>query len=130
MQNIANLLSLEDSEFCRKKPSLDNMLAFGVMLGFFKQNAKFPNQAEEPISNKFISLIASDLGVGYESFTFDWGSKTSERYRCDIRKYLGYRMPRNNDSDALKDYLISDILPNNPSNAAFLENVRLFFHQN
>lgn len=127
---MTDLLSIKDCEFCRKKVNSYNQLACGVMLAYFKQNAKFPNSKEEIPSNQFVSLIALELEVKDVGFTFNWESKTAERYRCDIRKYLGYRMPRDSDSSAFKDYLIADILLDNPSNELLLEKIRLFLHQN
>ena len=128
---MSNFLSLEDFNFCNTKSGERNQLAFGIMIAYFRTYVRFPSSEEKPISKRLLSSVASELGIEQSIIAdFDWNSRTSERYRQDIRKYLGYRTANNDDVSMFTEYLITNILPHHHSNELLMEQTRLFFHKN
>lgn len=99
------------------------------MLSYFRIYIKFPE--DKPIPLKLISEVALELDIDPSIISdFDWRSRTCERYRQEIRNYLGYRTGNNDDIKAFTEHLIKNILPHNPSGDLLMEQTRLFFYQN
>lgn len=127
---MSNILSQEDITLCNTKTVTINKLAFGIMLSYFRSDIKFPSPQEKPISVKLISKIAEQLDIEeYSVLDFDWSSRTAERYRQNIKKYLGFREVNNNDALSFKEYLIKEVLPHNPSEVLFTEQTKEFFRK-
>jgi hypothetical protein len=57
------ILSLKDLNLCKKKNSKSNQLAFGIMLGYFKEHIQFPYGKEFSISAQLILQISKDLEI-------------------------------------------------------------------
>lgn len=85
-------LSLEDINLCKRKKGKTKQLTFGIMLVYFKEYVQFPSKAT-PISIQLLLQVATYLDIDPIDITsFDWSVRTGERYRQDIRQYLGYRI--------------------------------------
>jgi len=126
MNNIFTL-SENDIEICNKKIGDLNKLAFGIILGYFKIYVNFPS-SEKELSRELIIQISCELNISAIHIeSFDWNGRTSKRFRQQIRDYLGYREPKDDDSKQFTSYLIDTILPHGSSGALLLEQTREYF---
>ena len=128
--NEYNLLSQEDIRLCQSKIGSVNQLAFGVMLIYFKIYIRFPAFNIDPIPVQLIKTVSAALELTQDNILdFDWGSRTTKRFRNKIREYLGYRESTDEDSLSYIDYLKQEILSVNPSDEMILEQSRLYFQK-
>lgn len=99
-------LSLEDLTFCKKKKGKTNQLTFGVMLVHFKKYVQFPSNKANTISTQLLLQVAKHLDIDpIHVMSFDWNARTGERYRQEIRRYLGYRATNTEDIALTINYL-------------------------
>jgi TnpA family transposase len=123
-------LTIEEIENCKRKNKPQNQLVFGIMFAYFKIHLKFPTKQTE-IKPEIILWIADELTVETMPFhDFNWINRTTERYRTEIRSFLGFREAKDKDSPALIDHLIKSVLPNEPSEQVLHEQIRLYFYTN
>jgi len=108
-----------------------NKLAFAIMLKYFLENYRYPNN-DNGVSSKNIKFIAEQL----ESSTFNnlhdfnWSSRTVSRYKQAIRDYLGYREPSEQDKGRLLRHLLSDVIPNGSDTHQSIEHAYEFLSKN
>lgn len=125
------LLSSEEIRKCKRKIDVRNQITFGVMIAYFKTYIKFPSNKNHLVSSKLISQVIDELEINESNIVnFEWEGRTVERYRGEIRLFLGYREAINNDSKQFIKYLLKDILPRNPSKGLLMEQVKTYFKQN
>ena len=60
----------------------------------------------------------------------EWNLRTIERYRQDIRKYLGYRVFTAQDNLRIVDYLIVQLKSRYLTESVLIEQARLYFVKN
>tara|TARA_B100001996_G_scaffold201784_1_gene154473 strand:+ start:186 stop:3188 length:3003 start_codon:yes stop_codon:yes gene_type:complete len=129
--NKSIAFSANEIQLCKSKYGRCNQLAFGVILGYFKTYTKSLSIKERPLPSRLVSTIAAELNLDQSDIIkFDWNSGTAIRFRQEIREYLGFREPTDNDATAFIEYLSKDILPCCPSSEFLLEQARLYFNQN
>ena len=124
-------LSLEDLTLCKKKNAKSNQLAFGVMLVHFKKYVQFPSNKANTISTQLLLQVAKHLDIDpIHVMSFDWNARTGERYRQEIRQYLGYRVTNTEDIALTINYLVDNLIPRHLSDSVLLEQTRLYFAKN
>lgn len=126
-------LSLEDLTLCKNKKGETNQLTFGVMLVYFKKHAQFPSNKTNIISAQLLLQVAKNLDITSAHVTaFDWNisMRTEERYRQDIRQYLGYHVANTEDAALVIDYLVDNLISRYLSDAVLLEQTRTYFVKN
>ena len=126
-------LSLEDLTLCKNKKGETNQLTFGVMLVYFKKHAQFPSNKTNIISAQLLLQVAKNLDITSAHVTaFDWNisMRTEERYRQDIRQYLGYHVVNTEDAALVIDYLVDNLISRYLSDAVLLEQTRTYFVKN
>ncbi len=70
------------------------------MLCYFRQHLQFPshkykaNNLPMPLLNYVAKHL--DIDIAHIDF-FDWNTRSTERYRQNIREYLGYRIAETED---------------------------------
>ena len=122
-----SLLSTEDINICDKKMGKRNKILFGIMLAYFKTYIKFPSTSYS-IPLKLFVQVMQDLELQESvSIDFIWNGRTIERYRNEIRNYLGYREAIDSDTPKFVKHLVKTVLPHNPSDALLAEQVRTYF---
>ena len=110
------LLSSEEIRKCKRKIDVCNQIIFGVMIAYFKTYIKFPSNKNYLVSSKLISQVIDELETNESNVVnFEWEGRTVERYRGEIKLFLGYWEATNNDSKQFIKYLLKDILLRNPS---------------
>ena len=124
-------LSLEDLTLCKKKKGKTNQLTFGVMLVHFKKYVQFPSNKANTISTQLLLQVAKNLDIDpIHVMSFDWNARTGERYRQEIRQYLGYRATNTEDIALTINYLVDNLIPRHLSDSVLLEQTRLYFAKN
>ena len=102
-------LSLEDVNLCKTKKGKTNQLTFAIMLVYFKEYVQFPSNKANPISMQLLLQVAKHLDIEQiDIIAFDWSVRTGERYRQDIRQYLGYRIANAKDIELTINYLVDN----------------------
>ena len=82
-----------------------NRLGFAVLLAFFRDQGRFP-RAESEIDRNGIEELAQQLDVALPlRNTPILSERTAERYRAEIRTYLGYREATVADAEMLSEWL-------------------------
>ena len=88
-------------------------LGFAVLLKFFQQEGRFPRQRQE-IPPAIVKYLARQAGVAQAAWNdFAWQGRTIEYHRAQIREFLGFREATVEDADAIGDWLVEHILPQN-----------------
>ena len=114
-------LSLEDINLCKRKKGKTKQLTFGIMLVYFKECVQFPSKAN-PISTQLLLQVAKYLDIDpINIMSFDWSVRTGERYRQDIRQYLGYRISNAKDIELAIGYLVDNLVPRHLSDSVLLD---------
>ena len=83
---------------------------------------------EEVILPQLALQVAKDLNIDpIHIDLLKWTSRTVERNRQNIRKYLGYRVSNSEDAAYFINYLIDKLLPQHLSDSAFYEQIQIYF---
>ena len=96
-------------------------LAVALQLKYLEHEGRFPRHKGE-ISAIVIRFVARQLDASLKSVgDYDWGGRSTRRYRADIRECLGYRKPTVEDADNLRAHLVKQVLPHDASRAVITE---------
>lgn len=109
-----NLFSLSDDELdlAKAKNSDKNKLGFAVLLKYFQLENHYPKQIKF-IDPLMLNTIANQLNIAPSLVNhFDWEGRSTERFRGEIRGFLGYRAANQNDIDHLKSWLTKNVFQN------------------
>ena len=86
-------------------------LGFALLLRFFQHEGRFPTHKQD-VPGSVIVHVAKQVGAPPECYAqYDWSGRTIEYHRAQIRTFLGFREATRQDSDALVEWLCTDILP-------------------
>ncbi len=120
---------IEEIALAQSKNSAENKLAFVVMLKFFQMEGRYPTN-DDIIAKSMINSLAVQLNC-YDICleNYDWNSRTSERFRQEIRLLLGYRKVSSIDSKRLINWLMEYILPEAPTLSQLHEQAYQFFRK-
>ena len=103
-------LSLDELNLCKTKKSKTNQLTFGIMLVYFREHFQFPPDEGTTISTLLVLQVAKNLDIDPRQVAaFEGKIRTVERYRQDIRQYLGYRVANAQDIGLVTDYLVNNV---------------------
>ncbi len=123
------LLDSEEQRFVQSK-QFKTKLLFAVMLKFFRLENRFPMNGDI-ISHEIIQFISNQLGISSKLIkNINWENRTSERFRQEIRDFLGYRQATIMDSKKLIAWLIEHVLPQAPTIPQACEEAGKFFREN
>ncbi|MEO8963234.1 MAG: DUF4158 domain-containing protein [Gammaproteobacteria bacterium] len=122
-------LDSEELRFIQSK-HFKTKLQFAVMLKFFRIENRFPDNGDS-ITPEIIQLVSNQLETNAKlAENIDWENRTSERFRQEIRDFLGYRKAVITDSEKLIAWLIKDVLPQVPTVPQSCEQANQFFRDN
>jgi TnpA family transposase len=86
-------------------------LGFAVLLKFFQREGRFPASKTE-VPGAVIAFVATQVGVEPEAYLqYDWQSRSIEYHRADIRKLFDFRVSTVADGELMKQWLITEVLP-------------------
>ena len=125
-------LSLKDLSLCKTKKSKTNQLTFGVILAYFKMHTQFPSDKTNIVSTQLVLAVAQQLAIDPIKYfgLIERKSRTVERYRQEIRKYLGYRISTIHDNTHIINYLVNQLIPQHLPESVLLEQLRMYFVKN
>ena len=132
MNNSESDLFVLDSEELQlvQSKQYKTKLPFAVMMKFFQLENHYPTN-EDIISSSMIQSLSNQLGISLRLIEgFDWESRTSERFRQEIREFLSYEKATVNDSERLIAWLIEYVLPQAPTIPQCCEHANQFFREN
>jgi hypothetical protein len=87
-----------------------NRLGFGVLLRFFRSEARFPDHAAA-IPAELIAQVAAQLGAPAECWSqYGWGGRVWKRHRQQIREMLGFRPATVTDAKQLAEWLSTTVV--------------------
>lgn len=119
-------LDSEEIALAQGKNTQENKLAFAVMLKFFQLEKRCPRGVDilpQPMLNSIaIQLECQDVNLDH----YNWDSRSSKRFRQEIRLLLGYRKASVDDSKKLIVWLIADVLQQAPTLAQITEQAYQF----
>jgi hypothetical protein len=112
----------QELELVKKKVGA-GQIGFAILLKYFQRMARFPdNQAE--ITAPVIRYIASQLQADPSLYSqYNWQGRTIKNHRAEIRELFGFRTATLSDSEAISDWLIAHILPNEQRFVALQEQI-------
>ena len=85
-------------------------LGFTLLFKFFQLEGRFPSGSQE-IPSDAVQFVAQQVGVDPGTWKdYPWQGRSVEYHRASIRRYLGFREATVADTEALKAWLIDDIL--------------------
>lgn len=88
-----------------------NQLGKALLLKIFQYAYRFPENAAE-IPREIIEYVAQQLDLsGEEIERYDWTGRSSKSHRQAIRERMGFRQATVADQEALQDWLLKEVLP-------------------
>jgi hypothetical protein len=109
------MLDSEEIAIAGRKNTAENKLAFAVMLKFFQTEKRYPSR-NDVIEQSMLNVLAVQLNCyGIKLDRYDWNSRTSERFRQEIRLLLGYAKATEADREKLINWLTVNVLPQAPT---------------
>ncbi|MEM6281995.1 MAG: DUF4158 domain-containing protein, partial [Chloroflexota bacterium] len=89
-----------------------NQLGKAVLLKFFQYEARFPRTKNE-IPQAVVTFIAHQLYVSPSALTdYQWDGRRIKEHRQAIRSWFGFRQASVDDQQAIQDWLLGEVLPN------------------
>lgn len=123
------LLGQHELSLVKKKNTRVNQLIFALMLKYFQLENRYPKDASD-IDDQLKESVISQLEISHTCFEeCAWQSRTTERFRAEIREYLGYREATENDAQKLINFLMQEHLKQAPSFEKTLELAYEYFKQ-
>jgi hypothetical protein len=102
-------------------------LGFAVLLKFFQRSGRFPAFKNE-VPGAVISFVAPQVGVAPEAYLqYDWQGRSLEYHRSEIRKLLDFRESTLADAEQMKQWLITEVLPQEHQDDRLREEVYAWF---
>jgi len=121
-------LNSEELRLIQTKP-FKSKLHFAIMLKFFMIENRFPVN-DDAISQELIQLISNQLNINTKLTAIDWENRTSERFRQELRDFLGYKKATLADSEKLILWLLKNVLIEAPTIPQACERAGQFFREN
>jgi TnpA family transposase len=126
-----SIFNLSDDELtlARTKNSDQNKLGFAILLKYFQLENHYPKHVKF-IDPLMLNTIANQLNI-FPSFinNFDWEGRSTQRFRQEIRRFLGYREATQSDIKDLKLWLSANVFPNAVKMPQRIEYAYTYFHE-
>ncbi len=126
------IYNLNDDELIlsKKKNSDKNRLGFAVLLKYFQLENHYPKHIKfvDPL---MLNTISNQLNILPSVIKhFDWEGRSSERFRHEIREFIGYRIATEADICNLKLWLSKNVFPNAAKRSQRIEYAYTYFRDN
>jgi hypothetical protein len=130
IQDTIYNLSDDELTLAKKKNSDKNRLDFAVLLKYFQLENHYPKHIKF-IDPLMLNSIANQLNI-FPSFInhFDWEGRSTERFRQEIRDFVGYRQASKKDVYNLKLWLFKNVFPNSVKKSQRIEHAYTYFREN
>lgn len=129
---MIDIFNLSDDELSRvqAKNTSKNKLGFAILLKYFQLESHYPKHVKfiDPLMLRSIAnqlnILPSRLG------NFDWEGRSTERFRREIREFLGFREATLQDIDSLKTWLSKEVFPKAVKKPQQIEHAYIYFRNN
>ncbi len=106
-----------------------NKLGFAILLKYFQLEGRYPKHIKY-IDPLMLNCLANQLEVSSSCINkFDWEGRSTERFRQEIRKLLGYKQATLNDVEDLKIWLKKKVFPNIIKRPQQMEYAYIYFRE-
>jgi hypothetical protein len=100
-----------------------------VLLKYFQLENHYPKHAKF-IDALMLKTISNQLNISISEIDqFDWEGSSTERFRQEIRKLLGYRKVTNSDIQGLKTWLFDNVFSNAGRKSQRIEHAYIYFRE-
>lgn len=126
------IFNLSDDELtlARSKSTDKNRLIFAVLLKYFQLEGHYPRHVKY-VDQLMLQCIANQLYTSPSIIkNFNFEGRSTERFRQEIRLFLGYRKGTIKDIDKLKKWLIDAVFSTAPKKSQQIEYAYEFFRSN
>lgn len=98
-------------EWLDAKAKAYNRLAQAVMLKYFQQEGRFPEETRN-VPTTVLDFIAQQLEIDPTTVNeYQWDGRTARDYKRAVREMYGFRANSIAAQDELRDWLIAEVLP-------------------
>ena len=88
-----------------------NQLGKALLLKFFQSEGRFPEDANE-FTPEIIEYVAQQLNLASDVMKdYKWDGRAISDHRVQIRELLGFHRATVADQEALRSWIIEDVLP-------------------
>jgi hypothetical protein len=124
-------LSDDELTLAKSKNSDINKLRFAILLKYFQLENHYPKHIKY-IDPLMLNTIANQLNIPTLTINqFDWeGSRSTKRFRQEIRGLLGYRKATLSDISDLKIWLTKNVFHNAVKRSQRVEYAYTYFREN
>lgn len=126
------IYNLSDDELilAKAKNTDKNRLGFALLLKYFQLENRYPKHIKF-IDSLMLSTIANQLDIPLSAISqFDWEGRSTERFRQEIRAFLGYRKATNGDIVGLKIWLSQNVFTRAIKRSQRIEYAYTYFREN
>jgi TnpA family transposase len=128
----STIYDLSDDELilAKTKNTDKNKLGFAVLLKYFQLESRYPKHFKfvDPL---MLNTIANQLNILPSMINrFDWEGRSTERFRQEIREFLGCRKVTINDIHDFKAWLFKNVFPNAIKRSQRIEHAYTYFREN
>jgi TnpA family transposase len=104
-------LHADELEMTTSARTPSNQLGFALLLKWFQYEGQFPRRKQD-VPLDIVEHLARQLEVEPGAFRdYVWQGRTLERYRAQIRQYLGFQEATVQDAETLTAWLTEEVLP-------------------
>jgi hypothetical protein len=129
MNNIFNL-SNDEITLINTKKGNKNKLGFAILLKYFQWENHYPKHIKF-VDPRMLHSVANQLNVRATLVNhFDWEGRSTERYRLEIREFLGYRAVTDSDVKHFKSWLEENVFPQVVKKTQYIEHAYAYFRDN
>jgi len=108
---IEHFTLLEDEQALITANAPQNKLGKALLLKFFQYEARFPEDRTE-IPQQAVEYVAEQVGVSAAVFEqYNWQGRSIKAHRREIREFYDFRPASLADQEALREWLVTEILP-------------------
>jgi TnpA family transposase len=103
-------LSTHEREVALSQSISHNRLGFAILFKWFEVEGRFPQRPSE-VPAPVVAFLGQQLSVEAEDFlNYDWGGRTIERHRAQIRQEFGFREFTEEDEPVLEAWILANYL--------------------
>lgn len=118
----------QELELVKKKVDA-GQIGFAILLKYFQNLARFPTSSSE-ISETIVKYIASQLQIDSSLYSnYNWQGRTIKNHRAEIRELFGFHTVTTSETEAISNWLIETILPNEQRFEPLLEHLYQRFRE-
>lgn len=122
-------LNNDELVLASSKKKNKNQLGFAILLKYFQLENRYPKHIKY-VDPLMLNCLANQLDVVPSCIEdFDWEGRSTERFRREIRRFLGYKKVSLQEVDVFKAWLIEHVFPMGLKKTQQMEHAYQYFRQ-